>query len=212
MNRYLAELIGTFGLVFCGTGAIITDEVSGGVVTHMGIAFVFGFIVIAMIYSLGDISGAHINPAVTIAFWFAGKFAGKDVVPYIISQIIGALLASGILYFLFPDTTTLGETIPSGSVWQSFVLEIILTFLLMFVIINVATGSKEVGIMAGLAIGVTVLLEAAFAGPITGASMNPARSLAPALFSGNLQSLWVYLSAPVIGALLSILAWKGVKK
>ena len=207
-NRYLAELIGTFGLVFCGTGAIVINEVSGGVVSHVGIAFTFGLIVTAMIYSIGDISGAHINPAVTIAFWVAGKLSKKEVIPYIIAQFIGAIFASGLLRFLFPEAKTMGETLPSGSPGQSFVLEIILTFFLMFVIINVATGSREVGIMAGLAIGLTVLLEALFAGPISGASMNPARSLGPALIDLNFQHLWIYLTAPVIGAIGSIYAWK----
>ena len=211
MNKYLAELIGTFALVFCGTGAIMINEVSGGTIGHLGIAFTFGFIVTAMIYSIGEISGAHINPAVTIAFAVAGTFPAKQILPYILAQMIGALLASGILRLLFPEVGTMGETLPSGSVWQSFVLEIILTFFLMFVIINVATGSKEVGIMAGLAIGITVLLEAMFAGPISGASMNPARSFAPALVALNFTQLWIYLTAPVIGAVASIYAWKAIK-
>ena len=211
MNKYLAELIGTFALVFCGTASIMINEVSGGTIGHMGIAFTFGFIVTAMIYSIGEISGAHINPAVTIAFAVAGTFPTKQILPYVIAQIIGALLASGILRLLFPEASTMGETLPSGSVWQSFVLEIILTFFLMFVIINVATGSKEVGIMASLAIGITVLLEAMFAGPISGASMNPARSLAPALVALNFTHLWIYLTAPVIGAVTSIYAWKAIK-
>ncbi len=211
MNKYLAELIGTFALVFCGTGAIVINEVSGGTVGHLGIAFTFGFIVIAMIYSIGDISGAHINPAVTIAFFVSGEFPKSEVIPYITAQIIGAVLASGILKLLFPTTSSMGETLPAGGAMQSFVLEIILTFFLMFVIIHVATGSKEVGIMAGLAIGITVLLEAMFAGPISGASMNPARSLSPALINFNFTNLWIYLIAPIIGALLSIYAWKIIK-
>ncbi|GJM32114.1 MAG: aquaporin [Saprospiraceae bacterium] len=211
MNKYIAELIGTFALVFCGTGAIITNEVSDGMVSHVGIAITFGLIVIAMIYAIGEISGAHINPAVTIAFAVAGEFPSREIVPYILAQFIGATLASGVLKLLFPEAETMGETLPAGSVLQSFVLEIILTFFLMFVIINVATGSKEVGIMAGLAIGITVLLEAMFAGPITGASMNPARSLAPALLNLNFNHLWIYLLAPPIGAILSIYAWKMIK-
>ncbi len=212
MNRYLAELIGTFALVFCGTGAIIVDEISGGAIGHQGIALTFGFIVAAMIYSIGDISGAHINPAVSLAFRFANKLSNRDTIAYIIAQFMGAILASGSLYFLFPEAKTMGETLPSGSLMQSFVLEIILTFFLMFVIINVATGSKEVGIMAGLAIGLTVLLEAMFAGPISGASMNPARSFAPALMNLNLDHFWIYLVAPCIGSILAILAWNAIKK
>ena len=151
--------------------------------SHLGIAMTFGFIVTAMIYAIGDISGAHINPAVSIAFWAAGEFTGKDLMPYIIAQLLGAILASATLYFLFPSASTMGETLPAGTAMQSFILEIILTFFLMFVIINVATGAKETGMMAGLAIGLVVLLEAAFAGPICGASMNPARSIACLLYT-----------------------------
>jgi len=211
MKKYLSELIGTYGLVFCGTGAIIINDLSGGAVSHVGIAITFGLIVMAMIYAFGDISGAHINPAVTVAFWFSGRFPGRQVLPYIGAQTAGALLASATLLLLFPGHAGLGATLPAGSSGQAFVLEIILTFFLMLVIINVATGSKETGIMAGIAIGATVLLEALFAGPISGASMNPARSLAPALLSGQLHHAWIYLSAPVIGAALAILGCKGVK-
>jgi aquaporin NIP len=212
MNKYLAELIGTFALVFCGTGAIIIDQLTGGTIGHLGVSITFGFIVTAMIYAIGPISGAHINPAVTIAFWFAGEFPAGKVLPYIIAQLIGAILASTILKFLFPTTITMGETLPWGSASQAFVLEIILTATLMFVIINVATGAKEVGIMAGLAIGITVLLEALFAGPISGASMNPARSFAPALLNGHFSQLYIYLLAPVIGAIIGVLAWIGIRE
>ena len=211
MNKYIAELIGTFALVFCGTGAIVINEISGGAISHIGIAITFGLIVIAMIYAIGDISGAHINPAVTIAFWVSGKFPLNQILPYVIAQFTGAILASGVLKLLFPDTSTMGETLPHGSAMQSFILEIILSFFLMFVIIQVATGSKEVGIMAGLAIGITVLLEAMFAGPISGASMNPARSFAPALLNLNFEQLWIYIIAPPVGAAMSIFAWKIIK-
>ena len=211
MQRYLSELIGTFTMVFCGAGAIIMNDVSGGMVTHVGVALTFGLIVMAMIYSLGDISGAHINPAVTVAFWAAGRFQKKEVIPYIIAQITGALIASSLLYLLFPTHETQGATIPSDTAIQSFVLEIILTFILMFVIMKVSTGSKETGTMAGIAIGGVVALEALFAGPITGASMNPARSIAPALFSGHTEHLWIYIAAPILGALLAILACKLIK-
>ncbi|UII20753.1 MIP/aquaporin family protein [Fulvivirga ligni] len=205
MKKYISELIGTYGLVFCGTGAIVINDVSGGSITHPGIAITFGLIVMAMIYTFGEISGAHMNPAVTIAFWFAKRFSGKQVLPYIIAQLVGALAASFTLKMLFPSHITLGATLPSGDIWQTFVIEIILTFFLMLVIMHVSTGSKEIGNLAGMAIGATVLLEAMFAGPITGASMNPARSLAPALASGQLQHFWVYILAPVIGASLAIL-------
>lgn len=208
MNKYLAELIGTFALVFCGTGAVVIDQQSGGAVTHAGVAITFGLIVMAMIYALGDISGAHMNPAVTIAFTIAKRFQLKQVLPYIISQLIGAFLASATLHYLFPANETLGTTLPAGTEMQSFILEFILTFFLMLVIINVATGSKEQGMFAGLAIGSTVLLEAMFAGPICGASMNPARSIAPALISGNTQHLWIYIAAPITGAAFAIPVFK----
>jgi len=211
MQRYISELIGTFALVFCGPGAVIMNDVSGGTVTHVGIAITFGLIVMAMIYSIGEISGAHINPAVTIAFWASGRFDKKDILPYITAQMIGALLASAVLYLLFPLHETQGATLPLGSAMQSFILEVILTFILMFVIIKVSTGSKESGTMAGIAIGGVVGLEAMFAGPITGASMNPARSIAPAIFSGNFEHLWLYIAAPIIGALLAIVACRAIK-
>lgn len=208
MNKYIAEGIGTFALVFCGTGAIIIDGVSGGALGTVGIAITFGLIVMAMIASVGDVSGAHFNPAVTIGFWVAKRFDGKEVLPYIIAQAIGAFVASGILRFLFPDSLTMGETLPTGPWLQTFILEIILTYFLMFVIIHVATGSKEQGLIASVAIGATVLLEALFAGPITGASMNPIRSIAPAIVNMNLDHLWMYIVAPIVGSLLAIYSWK----
>jgi len=204
VNRYVAELIGTFALVFCGTGAIVINEQTNGAVSHVGIAITFGLIVMAMIYSLGNISGAHLNPAVTIAFTFAGRFKLKQVFPYITSQLAGAFLASITLKYLFPSNETLGATLPAGTEMQSFILEFILTFFLMLVIINVATGSKEQGMFAGLAIGSTVLLEAMFAGPVSGASMNPVRSISPAIVSGHLEYLWIYIVAPIAGASFAI--------
>jgi aquaporin NIP len=207
-RKYFAEFIGTFALVFCGTGAIIINNESGGVIGHAGIAITFGLIVAAMIYSIGEVSGAHINPAVTLAFWVAGTFPAITILPYVLSQLGGAFMASVTLKLLFPANELLGTTIPAGSDPQSFILEFILTFLLMFVILHVANGSKEQGMFAGLAIGSVVLLEAMFAGPVCGASMNPARSLAPAIVSGHLESLWLYLAAPVSGALSAVPAWK----
>ena len=201
-------MIGTFALVFCGTGAIVINQESGGAVTHAGIAITFGAIVMAMIYTLGDISGAHMNPAVTIAFRIAKRFPSKQVLPYIISQLTGAFLASVILKLLFPANNTLGATIPAGTGLQSLLLEFILSFFLMLVIIHAATGSKERGMFAGLAIGATVLLEAMFAGPISGASMNPARSIAPAIVSGNLEHIWIYILAPIGGAAFAVPVFK----
>src|SRR5438477_257452 len=174
--------------------------------------FKSGQLVLAMVYTLGDISGAHINPAVTIGFWAARRFDADKVLPYIVSQCVGAFLASAILRLLFPVNITLGATIPAGPQFQSFILELILTALLMFVILVVSTGARAKGITAGIAVGSVIGLEAMFAGPICGASMNPARSLAPAVVSLHLQSLWVYLLAPTIGALGGVLACRCVRE
>ena len=211
MKKYISEFIGTFSLIFCGTGAMTVNEVTGGDVTHVGIAITWGLIVMAMIYAFGETSGAHFNPAVTIAFAYAKKFAWKEVPKYILAQVLGAFLASFILLFLFPKSEFLGATIPTVDVWRAFVLELLLTFFLMVTIINVSTGSKEIGVIAGIAIGGVVLLEATFAGPITNASMNPARSLAPNIVSGNIQGLWLYMFAPILGALLAVVSCKLVK-
>jgi aquaporin Z len=212
VRKLAAELLGTFALVFAGTGAIVINDVSGGTVTHVGIALTFGLIVLAMIYAVGDVSGAHLNPAVTLGFFAARRFEGRWVGPYITSQVAGALLASLSLRLMFPTSTTLGATLPAGAAAQSFALEAVLTFMLMFVILSVSTGSKEKGILAGVAVGSVIALEALFAGPISGASMNPARSLAPALVSLRFDSLWVYLAAPALGAFAGVLACRCVQE
>ncbi|MFN0077232.1 MAG: aquaporin [Prosthecobacter sp.] len=204
MNKLLSELLGTFTLVFAGTGAIVINEVSGGVIGHAGIALTFGLVVMAMIYTFGDVSGAHLNPAVTLAFAAARRFAWKDVPGFVIAQISGACFASGVLRLLFPTIEKLGATLPAGAAMQSFVLEFILSAILMLTILRISTGAKEKGITAGIAIGGVIALEAMFAGPICGASMNPARSLAPALVSGHLEHLWIYLTATVLGALAAV--------
>lgn len=201
-KKLIAEFIGTYMLVFVGTGAIVIENLTGRV-THVGIAISFGLVVTAMIYAFGSISGAHINPAVTLGFWLTGDAKRSTVLPYITVQMIGAAAASLTLWTLFPDLKFYGDTIPRGSDWQSFILEILLTFLLMIVILRIVSGPKENLPLAGLVIGSVVLFEAMFAGPITGASMNPARSFGPALVSGHWRTLWVYLTAPVIGALLA---------
>lgn len=212
MHKYISEFIGTFALVFCGTGAIIIDQQTSGGIGHIGIAITFGLIILSMIYAFGEISGAHFNPAVTLCFASVKRFPGKEIFPYVVSQIAGAILASVILKLLFPDNLTLGATLPAGSSIQSFILEFLLTYFLVIVIMNVSQGSKETGVMAGIAIGSVVLLEAMFAGPITGASMNPARSIAPAIITGNIQTLWIYIMAPVMGALMAGHTWKFMNK
>jgi aquaporin Z len=205
MKKYLAEIIGTFALVFAGTGAIVIDDISGNQVTHVGVALTFGLVVMAMIQAVGDISGAHLNPAVTLGFWVARRFPGRSVVPYIASQMAGAVIASGLLRAMFSHST-LGATHPAGSATQSFVLETVLTALLMFVILRVSSGPKEKGLLAGVAVGGVIAFEALFAGPISGASMNPVRSFAPALVSGNFADLWLYLAAPPLGAAVAVAA------
>src|SRR5205085_2882109 len=179
---------------------------------HAGIALTFGLVVLAMIYTVGDISGAHLNPAVTIGFWIARRLPGRELVPYLASQITGALIASGLLRLLFPQSKFLGATLPAGSDLQSFILEVVLTFLLMLTILNVSTGAKEKGITAGIAIGAVIGLEAMFAGPICGGSMNPARSLAPALVSIHLEHLWLYLVAPPLGAYAPMFACRCIRE
>lgn len=204
----LAEALGTFTLVFAGTGAVMVNSLSGGSITHIGISFVFGSVVAAMIYCLGHISGAHLNPAVTLAFWTSGFFPRHLVILYILAQCIGAVIASALLLVSLGRVADLGATIPLDNNWsQSFVLEIILTFILMLVIFGSGVDRRAHIGFAGLAIGLTVGMEAAFMGQITGASMNPARSLAPALVGGIWQYHWVYWIAPIIGAQLAVIVY-----
>ena len=212
MKKLVGEFVGTFFLIICGTGAIIINKESGGAITHAGIAITFGLIVMALIYALGDVSGAHFNPAVSIAFAVAKKFPVQKVAPYIAAQLAGALAASFTLKLLFPSSEFLGSTLPAGSAGQSFILEFLLTFLLMFVILKVAHGSKEVGLFAGIAIGSVVLLEAMFAGPICGASMNPARSLGPAIASMHVEHIWIYIAGPILGAIASVFLYNYIKQ
>src|SRR5215472_6326198 len=212
MKRAAAEFIGTFGLVFAGTGAIVVNEVSGGAITHVGVALTFGLIVLVMIYTFGDISGAHLNPAVTVGFWAARRMPAGQVPIYVSSQVLGAVAASGTLRALFSQSKLLGATQPGGSDAQSLVLEGILTFLLMLTILNVSTGAKEKGITAGIAVGSLIGLEAMFGGPICGASMNPARSFGPALVAGHFEHLWLYVVGPVLGALSATVACRCVRE
>jgi len=208
MRRYVAEALGTFTLVFAGTGAVVIDDVTHGGVTHAGVAITFGLVVMAMIYAVGDVSGAHFNPAVTLGFWASRRLPGRTVGPYVLSQLAGALLASALLRVMFGNVASLGATLPAGPPVQSLLLETVLTAILMFVILCVSTGPRQIGIMAGIAVGGVIAMEAMFAGPICGASMNPARSLAPAIVSGNLRHLWVYVAGPTVGALVAIPCWR----
>ena len=208
----LCETLGAFFLVFAGAGAIVIDGVAPGSIEHVGIAATFGLVVLSIIYTFGDISGAHVNPAVSIAFAAAGRMKWRMARIYIGAQLLGALGASTLLALLFPTAKTLGSTVPQGSWAQSFVLELALTFFLMTVIFNVSTGAKEKGVMAGVAVGSTVGMMALFAGPICGASMNPARSIGPSVIewvrnsgsSSSITSLWIYVVATTSGALLTI--------
>jgi aquaporin Z len=197
------ELLGTYAMVFCGTAAMAVNEVNGSI-SHVGVAITWGLIVMAMIYAFGELSGAHFNPAVTVGFALSGRFAWKNVPIYIVMQVIAAILASITVKYLLPESEFIGASIPSIDATRAFVLETILTFILMIVIIHISTGSKEIGPVAGLAVGSVILLEAMFAGPLTNASMNPARSLGPAIVSGHFQSLWIYLTAPFLGASLAV--------
>lgn len=212
MKKYAAESFGTFALVFAGTGAIVINDATGGAVTHVGIALTFGLVVMAMIYAVGDVSGAHLNPAVTLGFWAARRLPARQIAPYMASQVAGALFASLLLRLLFPAHPHLGATQPAGPLLQSFILEVVLTLLLMLVILSVSTGAKEKGITAGIAVGSVIAFEALFAGPISGASMNPARSLAPALVSMQFGALWIYLLAPVAGAWMAVAACRCIRE
>lgn len=211
MRKLLAEFIGTFVLVFAGCGAVVVNDTHGAV-THVGVALTWGLVVLAMIYAVGDTSGAHLNPAVTVAFAAARRFPLRAVPGYVLAQVIGAFAASLTLRALFPDHVLLGATLPAGAAWQSFALELILGFVLMFVVLGVSTGAKEKGVIAGVAVGAVIALEALFAGPVCGASMNPARSLAPAVVSGHAEHLWVYLIAPTLGALLAVFGCRGTRE
>ena len=210
-TKLFAEFVGTFILVFAGTGAAVFNFYSNNAITHPGIALVFGLVVLAMAYTFGDVSGAHINPAVTIGFAVARRFSWRDVPGYIVVQCLGALAASFLLLKMFPagEVKSFGATIPFKEEFhtQCFFLELWLTWALMLVILHVSTGAKEKGITAGIAVGAVIALEALFAGPICGASMNPARSLAPALVTTADTArnvLWIYIAAPVIGAVLAV--------
>jgi MIP family channel proteins len=208
-REMLAEFIATFAMVFTGTGAIVVNHISQGAITHLGISFVFGSVVAALIYSLGHISGAQMNPAVTLALWRCGLMRTEQVGPYILAQVSGAIAASMVLRLAFGRVANLGATLPRDENYsQAFMLEVVLTFILMLVILGAAVDRGAPKGFAGLVIGLTVSLEAACMGPITGASMNPARSLAPALVSGVWQHQWVYWTAPIMGAQMAVWVYR----
>jgi aquaporin Z len=203
-RRLFAEFFGTFALVFAGCGAIVFDSVNPGKIGHIGIALSFGLVVLAMIYAVGSVSGAHLNPAVTVGLWLAKRVPGSQVLPFMATQCVGALAASALLFAMYPAHPTLGATIPHGPAWHSFVLELWLTAVLVFVILAVSIAEPAVRALGGVIVGSVIALEALFAGPISGASMNPARSFGPAVMSGEMEYLWVYLLAPLAGALVAI--------
>lgn len=212
LKNGLAEFLGTYFLVFFGTGAIIVNGEYDGVISHLGIALAFGAGVMTMIFAFGDLSGAHLNPAVSFAFWLAKKMSFNRMLIYAIFQILGAIVSSLTLLILFPEAINYGETIPLGTVGQSFLMEFILSFFLMLVIIFVATGSKEKGILAAIAVGFAVFVCALVGGPISVASMNPARTIGPALVSGNFNGFWLYMLAPLLGMVGAIGCWKILNK
>ncbi|BCM89181.1 aquaporin Z 2 [Abditibacteriota bacterium] len=199
-----SEFFGTFALVFFGTGAVVVNDITHGTLTLLGVALTFAMVVTALIYTFGDISGAHFNPSVTLAFAVAKRFDRRSIIPFMSAQLAGGIAASGLLRLIFPQQTVWGITAPRGSALQSLVIEIMLAWLLMLVILSVSTGTKEKGITAGIVVGGVIALEALFAGPISGASMNPARSIGPALISLQFGSLWIYILGPTVGALLAV--------
>jgi len=210
LRRCGAELVGTYALVTAGCGAIMVNTLTGAL-THVGVALTFGLIIVVMIAATGHLSGAHFNPAVTAAFALTRHFPWHEVPAYVLAQVGGAILGAGTLLALFGPVANLGATLPSGSGLQSFLLEILLTAVLMFVIMAVATDTRAVGELAALAIGFTVALDALWGGPISGASMNPARSFGPALLSGAWQDHWAYWVGPLIGAALGALVYQWLR-
>lgn len=212
LRRAAAEAIGAFALVFAGCGAIVTEAEHPGALGTVGIALVFGLVIMAMVYATGHLSGAHLNPAVTVAFALTRHFPRHEALAYVVAQLLGAIAGAALLLAVWPsEPASLGATIPSVGVGSAVVYEAVLTALLMFTIMAVATDARAVGTGAAIAIGGAVGLDALFGGPITGASMNPARSLGPAVVTGDLHDLWIYLVAPIAGAALGALAYQLVR-
>jgi len=208
MEKYLAELLGTFILIFCGTGAVVIDNQRGGKIGHLGVVTTFGLVVCMLIYSFGSISGCHLNPAVSITMLYLGKLPITDFAPYLFAQFLGAWLGSFVLKILFPEEQNFGITTPSGTHIQSIIMEFIISFILMFSILRVFGEDKNLHPLGGIIIGFVVLFLALFAGPVSGASMNPARSFGPALVAKNAKSLWIYFVFPTLGMLVAAMVNK----
>lgn len=210
-RRLVAECFGTFVLVFAGSSAIVVDHQTAGALGQVGIAMAWGLTVLALVYAIGDASGCHLNPAVTLGFCADGRFPPAEVAPYALAQGAGAILASAGIGLVFPGAVASTCTLPSGGAWQAFAMEAFLGLYLMFTILRVSSGSKERGAMAGVAVGGVIAAEALFGGPVSGASMNPARSLGPAIVSGRVDDLWIYLVAPSLGAILAVVVHRCIQ-
>ncbi len=210
-KKALAEGLGTFMIVFTGCGAVMISERFSGSIPSLAIPVIFGLTVAIMIYALGHISGAHFNPAVTLAFTIARHFPAHRVIPYLVAQFLGAVAAVWLLVAILPAGSGFGATIPNVPTFAAVVWEFVLTFLLMFVIISVATDTRAVGTMAGVAIGGAVTVSAFVGGPLTGASMNPARSFGPALWAGVLDTYWIYVVGPILGAVSAAVFYQWIR-
>jgi aquaporin NIP len=212
LRRASAEALGAFALVFAGCGAIVTDAHTHGALGVVGVSLVFGLVILAGIAALGHVSGAHFNPAVTLSFFLTRHLPGRDALAYLGGQLAGAMLAALLLWAIWPgQPADLGATVPSIAAGRAVIVEAVMSGLLMLVILSVATDTRAVGAPAALAIGATIALDALFGGPLTGASMNPARSFAPALVSGQWRDFWIYLAGPLVGAPLGAFAYQFVR-
>jgi MIP family channel proteins len=211
-RRATAEALGTFALVFAGCGAVVTNAERAGALGSVGVSLVFGLVILAGIAAFGHLSGAHFNPAVTTSFFLTRHLPGRDATTYIGAQLAGATAGALLLWVVWPEKPAhLGATLPSIAVGRAVIVEGVMSALLMLVILSVATDTRAAGAPAAIAIGATIALDALFGGPLTGASMNPARSFAPALVAGEWKDFWVYLAGPLAGAPLGAFAYQFVR-